>query len=192
MSPNTWGPPVWTLFHTLAEKINEESYPLIGNQIFYMIYKICSCLPCPDCSGHATKFLGKINMAALKTKTDLKNILYVFHNVVNVRKGKPTFPTALLNGYEKRNLGKVYNNFISVYNTRGNMQLLAESFQRQRVIKEFKGWITNNISHFTPVRVLPEPKPQQIQAAELQLDSEKNKLTEIAQPLDDVNNEKIE
>jgi len=91
MSPNKWGPPTWTLLHTLAEKITETGYQRIGMQLFGQIYRICNSLPCPDCADHATRFLAKVNVSALKTKTDLKNILYVFHNVVNVRKRNRLF-----------------------------------------------------------------------------------------------------
>ena len=152
MSPNKWGPPVWTLFHTLAEKITDIGYQQIGTQLFYNIYRICSSLPCPDCAYHATRFLGKINPSRLKTKTDLKNFLYIFHNVVNAKKHKPPFHTISLDIYKNKNLNNVYNNFIQVYNTRGNMKLLTESFQRQRVLGEFKKWFFSNFKFFIEFR----------------------------------------
>ena len=150
MSPEEWGPPIWTLFHTLAEKIKEESFPIIGRALFAHIYKISSFLPCPECSQHAKAFLGKIHPNKLQTKTDLKNILYVFHNVVNRRKKKPMCPVDRLNGlYEKRHLHQVVNHFLSVYNTKGNMNLIMESFHRQFVVKSFKTWIVKHIEHFS-------------------------------------------
>jgi hypothetical protein len=151
MSPNTWGPPVWTLFHTLAEKITETGFQYIGIQLFSYIFRISSYLPCPECSSHASRFLGKVNQNRIKTKYDLKNILYVFHNVVNGRKGKPIYHTDNLNVYQKKNLNNVYKNFIQVYNTRGNMKLLAESFQRQRILSEFKTWLVSNSKFFVTI-----------------------------------------
>lgn len=164
MSPNKWGPPTWTLLHTLAEKITETGYQSIGMQLFSQIYRICSSLPCPDCADHATRFLAKVNTSVLKTKTDLKNILYVFHNVVNVRKRKSVYHTDNLEVYKRKNLNNVYNNFVQVYNTRGNMKLLTESFQRQRVLSEFKRWLFSNYHFFieTPVLIqapLVQPQP---------------------------------
>ena len=41
MSPEGWGPPTWTLFHTLAEKIHEDTFPILGPQLFYHIKNIC-------------------------------------------------------------------------------------------------------------------------------------------------------
>lgn len=154
MSPNKWGPPTWTLLHTLAEKITETGFQSIGMQLFGQIYRICSSLPCPDCADHATRFLAKVNTSVLKTKTDLKNILYVFHNVVNVRKRKSVYHTTNLEVYKRKNLNNVYNNFVQVYNTRGNMKLLTESFQRQRVLSEFKRWLFSNYHFFVEVPVL--------------------------------------
>jgi len=163
MSPNKWGPPVWTLFHTLAEKITDFGYSRVGNQLFYHIYRICNSLPCPDCAGHATNFLKKVNPASLKTKTNLKNLLYVFHNVVNVRKYKPTFHILNLEIYKRRNLNYVFNNFVNVYNTRGNMKLLTESFQRDRVLREFKKWFTTNYYFFIePLQLPPQIQNQDV------------------------------
>ena len=71
MSPNVWGPPVWMLLHSLAEKIKEEKFSEIGPQLFNIIKNVCSNLPCPDCSMHATRFFSRVNFSLIKTKTDL-------------------------------------------------------------------------------------------------------------------------
>ncbi len=148
--PEVWGPAVWTLFHTLAEKINEEAYPYISVHLFKMITRICKFLPCPDCSIDASNFLAKIKMSDLKTKTDFKNTFYLFHNYVNAKKRKRLFNYSNMSVYSKYRLVDVVNNFISKYHTKGNMKLLTESFQRQLVIKDFKNWFTNSINAFIP------------------------------------------
>ena len=38
--PEIWGPPIWTLFHVLAERINENAYPFIYNSLFNYILRI--------------------------------------------------------------------------------------------------------------------------------------------------------
>jgi hypothetical protein len=154
MSPSKWGPPVWMLFHTLAEKITDLGFQQIGQQLFNHIYRLCNSLPCPDCADHATKFLAKVNVRTLQTKDNLKNLLYVFHNVVNSRKRKTIFHTNNLEIYKKKNLLNVYNNFLQVYHTRGNMRMLTESFQRQRVLGEFKKWFFTNFHFFAERPVL--------------------------------------
>jgi hypothetical protein len=148
MSPEAWGPPIWMLFHSLAEKIKEEKFSEIGHQLFNIIKKLCSNLPCPECSMHATRFLSKVNFSLIKTKTEFKHMLYIFHNVVNKRKNKPLFNVLGIANYSTTNLVLAFNNFINVYHTRGNMKLLADSFQRSIIIKEFRTWFMANFKNF--------------------------------------------
>ena len=149
MSPNEWGPPIWTLFHTLAEKIKEEHFQKITPELFFFIKRICSSLPCPECSQHATQFLSRIRVNEIKTKIDLRNLLYIFHNIVNRRKQKPLFNVSELSTkYGNNKIIDVYNNFISVYKTKGNMRLLADSFQRNLIVNDFRKWIIINLRSF--------------------------------------------
>ena len=152
--PEVWGPAIWSLFHTLTEKINENTSKKIFLQLFYNIVRICNFLPCPDCSAHASKFLSTIKPNDIKTKTDLKNLMYLFHNKVNYRKRKQLFNYANINIYQKNNVINVINNFIDKYQTKGNMKLLTESFQRKLIITDFKKWITSVIVVFSPKLVI--------------------------------------
>jgi hypothetical protein len=151
--PEVWGPAIWTLFHTISEKINENAYPYVVHSMFIIIRRICSFLPCPDCSRHASSFLAKINIRDYKTKNEFKNMIYLFHNSVNAKKRKPLFNYANMNKYTKLNLQIVINNFIANYNTKGNMKLLTESFQRTIVIKDFINWFKFNSKAFLPTRI---------------------------------------
>jgi hypothetical protein len=63
--PEVWGPPIWTLFHTLIERINERYYHLIYQQLFNIIKQICTYLPCPECSTDAVIFLSKVKIQTL-------------------------------------------------------------------------------------------------------------------------------
>jgi hypothetical protein len=155
--PEVWGPAVWTLFHTLAEKVTDEAYPFIKGQLFGQIRRICGFLPCPECSADATIFLAKVNINDLKTKIDFRNTFYLFHNMVNAKKRKPLFNYGNITSYSNYGIVPVINNFISKYNTKGNMKLLAESFQRKMVLGEFKSWFTKTIRAFTPPQNIPSP-----------------------------------
>ena len=149
MSTKVWGPPTWILFHTLIEKLSDDGFNKIGLQLFIYIKRICNNLPCPDCAQHATQFLSRVNIGNIKTKTDLKNIMYIFHNVVNKRKNKPMYNvTHLEQHYKSKNIIEVYNNFIAHFKTKGNMKLLADSFQRKMLITDFKKWLMINIRLF--------------------------------------------
>jgi hypothetical protein len=149
-APEVWGPATWTLFHVLAEKINEFVYPRIAGQLFDVIRRICSALPCPECAQDATIFLSKVKIQELRSKNDFKNMIYMFHNYVNAKKRRPLFNYANLEIYKRYNIVSVFNRFISVYHTKGNMRLLAESFQRQLIIKNIREWFSRNIYCFVP------------------------------------------
>ena len=145
--PEVWGPAIWTLFHVLTEKINDTAYNQISPQLFHFIVRICKFLPCPDCSTDASNFLAKIKLSDYKNKTDFKNLFYLFHNRVNAKKRKPLFNYGNINIYKNYNIIPVVNNFINNYQTKGNMKLLSESFQRQ--------WFTGYIRAFIPVINIP-------------------------------------
>jgi hypothetical protein len=149
--PEVWGPAVWILFHTLTEKINENASKKIFLQLFNNIVRICKFLPCPDCSDHASKFLSTIKINDIRNKNDLKNIIYLFHNKVNYRKKKQLFNYSNINIYQKYNIINVINNFIEKYQTKGNMKLLTDSFQRKLIITDFKKWIQSIFIVFSPI-----------------------------------------
>ena len=91
MSPSQWGPPTWMFIHTLAEKVKEDQFPKIGQQIIANIQQICYNLPCPDCADHAKIFWSKVKVRNIQSKNDLINLLYVFHNCINKRKNLGPF-----------------------------------------------------------------------------------------------------
>jgi hypothetical protein len=68
--------------------------------------------------------------------------------MVNARKKKALYNYANINAYQNFNIINVFNNFVSVYNTKGNMKLLSESFQRSLIIKDLKRWLVQNINSF--------------------------------------------
>jgi len=148
MSASTWGPPIWNFLHTLATKIKDDKYNEIGGELFFYIQKICGNLPCPECSQHAKAFLGKVIFKRVATKDDLIKLLFLFHNAVNRKKMKPNFSFDDIQNYSKNNLINAYNNFISAFNTKGNMKLLADSFQRKLILQEFRKWLIKNLSNF--------------------------------------------
>lgn len=155
--PEIWGPPIWTFFHTLAEKVNDDSFHKIKFSLFFFIKRICNFLPCPECSQHASQFLGRINVNAIQNKNQFKQMLCLFHNTVNKRRNKQKFAFENTIKYKYCNVGIAFNNFIKVYNTKGNMNLLTESFQRNLLINDLRKWLINNNKYFLTTRVIPQP-----------------------------------
>lgn len=144
-----WGPPTWTFLHTIVEKIHDADFPRLASQLYYYIRKICILLPCPDCSGHAQRFFANAPKKAWTTKEGMKTALFMLHNVVNRRTRKKIQPFSVVDQYASKNLGSCYNHFVSVFHTRGNMSLLADSFQRQLLISSLKKWLLQNKQSFT-------------------------------------------
>ena len=165
--PEVWGPAVWTLIHALTVRINDDAYAQVSLPLFKMIVNICKFLPCPECSTDASNFLAKVQPSQLKTKPDLINTFYFFHNSVNSKKRKPLFKYSNLGAYGTYRLIGVVNNFIAKYNTKGNMKLIAESFQRQMVLKQFRSWFVGSIRAFIPKMVIPAQLPPSVPVSEL-------------------------
>lgn len=148
MSPSQWGPPTWIFMHTLAEKIKEESFPAIGQQVIIQIIQTCSNLPCPECASHAKLFWSKVKTGNIHSKNDLINLLFVFHNTVNIRRHIQPFKIENLSYYKSKNLIQAFNHFAKNFNTYGNMRLLTESFHRNRFLVSIRNWLMNNLHHF--------------------------------------------
>ena len=86
-----WGEPTWFLFHTLACKVKEDCFQKVRGDLLNHIYSICVNLPCPMCANHAKEYMKNINFNTIRTKQDLIDMLYVFHNAVNKKKNFPYF-----------------------------------------------------------------------------------------------------
>lgn len=145
-----WGGPIWTFFHTLAEKIKPEYYQSKSKALFDIIQIICGNLPCPICTEHATKYLDKINVSSLKTKDDLKLMLFQFHNEVNKRKQYELFPLSKLDSkYSNAVTLNVMNNFIASYSKKsGNVQMIATEMGKRSALKHTRGWLNDNLHIF--------------------------------------------
>jgi hypothetical protein len=148
MSPSTWGPPTWLFMHTLAEKIKESSFPIIGPNLIFILIQISNHLPCPECTVHAKDFWSKVKTANIKSKSDLVNLLFVFHNMVNKRKNLMPFKYTNLQYYKTKNVIDTYNIFSRNFNTNGNMSLINESFHRNRMMASLRTWMMRNLIHF--------------------------------------------
>lgn len=149
MSPKDWGPPIWALFHTMAEKVNEADFAKIGPQMFNLIRQICRNLPCPDCANHATTFLNAVKPSSIKTKNEFRLMLWFFHNQVNKRKGYKIYTQEDLAKYATYSMLDIYNKFALSYNKKtGNLKLMSDSLERKRIIVNVSNWFKQNSQSF--------------------------------------------
>ena len=148
----TWGPPIWFLFHTLAEKIRVESFYLIKTSLLNNIYSICSNLPCPICTNHAIDYLNKINFNNIQSKEELIKMLYTFHNEVNKRKKLELFSYNEVETKYKTAITKnVIVYFMLNYEKKTkNVRMPSNEFHRKNLIIILKKWFNENMHHFNP------------------------------------------
>ena len=143
-----WGPVTWALFHTIAEKINPDQFNSIKDELISQLRLVCNNLPCNICIAHASRYWKQINLVNIKTKHDLKMILFHFHNEVNKRKNKPIYKETDLTKYENGNIHKMVLVFNHVYNEYTNNKLIMYNFHRRRVANDFIKWMYAHQSFF--------------------------------------------
>ena len=123
--------------------MNDES---IIPELFKNIKQICRFLPCPECSQDATIMLNQIDINKIKSKQDFKDLLFVFHNMVNKKKHKRMLVsyTEIQSKYATQDLSNVFTTFLIAYNTTGNFKLMAEEGQRKMIRASFGKWLFEN------------------------------------------------
>ena len=146
----TWGRPTWTFLHILPEKINDANFGIIKDSIIRLIVTICNNLPCPTCSDHAKQYMNKVNFNAIKTRDDLRKMLYIFHNEVNNRKGYAEYPfDNVVSTYSRMNFREVSHEFMGRFQKRVYaVNLIAQEMHRQGQIKVIRQWILDNLKYF--------------------------------------------
>ncbi len=144
-----WGEPTWIFLHTIAQKIKDDRFKAMRDQLLQKINIICRNLPCPDCSAHASKYLDAINFKTIVTKQDLITFLWTFHNEVNKRKGIPVADRSVLDKYSTTNTANVINYFLIMYSDKSpSIKMIANDFHRKRLIKELQNWLIENLASF--------------------------------------------
>ena len=148
-----WGAPTWFLLHTLAEKVHESSFPIVRKELMDVIFKICNNLPCPDCANHATRYMQGINFETIQSKKDLKDLLFRFHNAVNLKKGFSFYNYDELEmKYANAITMNIVQNFFLFFEQKTySARMSANNFHRTRAVYVIKDWLNKNLTqHFHP------------------------------------------
>lgn len=149
-----WGEPTWFLLHSMAEKIKTEHFENNSTRqdILNVIYIICTNLPCPECSEHAKNYLTQtVGYTNIRTKDELKNMLFGFHNYVNSRKRYPIFARDELDEkYSRANIKNIIYNFLIHYQEGSkNPNMISNELYRTRIIAQLIEWFKKNITLFS-------------------------------------------
>lgn len=148
-----WGEPTWLLLHSMAENITNDNFMANRDDILNVIFIICTNLPCYYCSDHAKTYLTttvNLKTGGVRTREDLKNVLYNFHNYVNYRKKYPIFPREELETkYSSANMKNIiYNYFIHNQEKSKNPSMLSNELYRTRILIQLQEWFKQNILLF--------------------------------------------
>ena len=145
-----WGEPTWFLFHSLAQKVKEEHFTTVKNELINTIYTICKNLPCPMCATHATQFMNSVNFSTIQTKKDLIDLLWRFHNEVNVKKNVPIFPyDQLAEKYSRANLINIIQLFMFHFKDKhASIRMIADDMFRQKLAVKMQDWFRQNLQYF--------------------------------------------
>ena len=144
-----WGKHVWFFLHTFIEKVKDDHFQYLRQDILKFIYRICTNLPCPLCSQHAKTHLDGINFNSLQSKNQIKMTLFNFHNLLNKQKGYELFPESGLSKYINADFRKVIVNFFNAYIDKNhNLRMMTHNMHRTMTIQDLQKWFRENYNKF--------------------------------------------
>jgi hypothetical protein len=125
-----WGPLIWWIVHTLAEKAGRQGNPItLGDEVRawpLFVKTLVTVIPCPYCKEHFQEYLQSHPFELPPDYTEWKMFIplyfYAFHEAVNKRLGKPSFPFSQLS---------------TTYNQTGRLKDVMNSLEKimERAIK---------------------------------------------------------
>ncbi len=116
-----WGPLLWLILHTLAEKAGKQTNPItLGDETRawpLFVKTLVPIIPCPYCKEHFEHYLQSkpftLPMDYYEWKTYIPLYFYDFHEAVNHRLGKPSFPFSSLST-QYANAGRLKDTIIAL------------------------------------------------------------------------------
>tara|TARA_Y100000389_G_scaffold201238_1_gene243431 strand:+ start:1027 stop:1485 length:459 start_codon:yes stop_codon:yes gene_type:complete len=150
MKKKQWGPVIWKVLHCLTMKIKNEEFNNHREELIKIITNICSNLPCPQCTSHASGIIKKYKMKDIKSKEALIKFIHSMHNMVNQRLKRPQFPfESIEKEYNRYNIKTVLTEYYRMnINAKYSEKLMLHSYRRKIFLNKFYGYCNKNISKF--------------------------------------------
>jgi len=112
-NPDVWGPPMWRLLHSLAERLGKQTNMILITDEFRawtnFLKAVEHVIPCAKCRGHykrwrlAHRIENFMNNSSATIRGEARLWLWGLHKEVNEERGVPNLPIADLPAiYEKR------------------------------------------------------------------------------------------
>ena len=143
-----WGPLTWIFFHTLSEKIREDTFEYEKKNIIKVVNLICNNLPCPYCKTHAVQYLKENQISLVKSKYDLQLYFFQFHNTVNIQQYKQLFVVNDLIIYKTKRLNIISKYFLKRFTENQNNKLMHEQMARKSISKIIIQWLNTHYRSF--------------------------------------------
>jgi hypothetical protein len=149
MKKALWGPLVWKVLHCIAIKIKDDEFSKERSHLIRMITGICSNLPCPQCTSHATSIIKRNRLKDVKSKNELIRFIYLMHNIVNKRLKKKCYSFEDMHHYNECNTKHVLSEYFTAnVNAKFGEKMMLHSFHRKAFLNEFYNYFKKNISKF--------------------------------------------
>ena len=150
MKKKEWGPLIWNFLHTLSVKIKEESFESQKKNLLDIFRMIISTLPCPYCSQHALSLFKNANKRFIVDKISFIDFIYVFHNQVNRKLKKESYPKDfIIKKYEKNDLLRCLDDLKNVYNYKSNnLRLMLVNNGNKQILNKVAKKILDNKEHY--------------------------------------------
>jgi hypothetical protein len=88
-SKEVWGPPLWRLLHSLAERLGRQTIPLLATDEkrawASLLKAVGQVMPCLACRNHFREWSGR--RPAIATRDLAREWLWSLHNEVNKERG---------------------------------------------------------------------------------------------------------
>ena len=95
-----WGPVIWRMLHLLAEKAGKQTHEILINDEkrawMTFVSSLTAILPCEECRDHATTYIKEHPFEPPESykawNLYIRTYFYTFHEAVNERLEKPSYP----------------------------------------------------------------------------------------------------
>lgn len=144
-----WAPITWIFLHSFSHRVDEEYFNKNKRVCFNIIRYICQNLPCPICFRHATAYLDRNNIYICKTKTDFIRYLWIFHNNVNFRLGKPIYTLKNLEKYTRCNFHKICTLFFMAFEKQYVFTATMSGWMRRNATKNLKTYFNYHWKYYS-------------------------------------------
>jgi hypothetical protein len=91
MNTKRWGTPLWLFIHLFCNLIHDSFFIEKRTHVLQLLHSLLNTLPCPYCDKDTQIYLKKHDLFRVRTKTDLIQYFFDFHNHVNRKLKKSEF-----------------------------------------------------------------------------------------------------